>query len=84
MSRLSFVYSFPHGSSVALSVYASPKKPHIRQSLFSWRAACGPSVAALSFSLGVSPSIPSSLAEMFLQSSPPEQGFGTHSPSHSD
>lgn len=35
MSRLSFVAFSPHGSSVAPSVYASPKKTHIRQSRLS-------------------------------------------------
>lgn len=64
MSRLSSVFVFPHGgSSLAPSVLPSKKKkkPVFYWAPLSYSAVCGPSVVALSFPLGASPPIPSSL-----------------------
>lgn len=61
MSRLSSVFVFLcGGSSLAPSVLPS-KKPVFYWAPLSYRAVCGPSVVALSFPLGASPPIPSSL-----------------------
>lgn len=84
MSRLSFVAFSPRGSSVAPSVYASPKKTIFASLVSPRRQPVDRLWLLCSFSLGVPPPVPSSLTEMSLQSSSPEEGFGTRSSFHSD